>query len=394
MKRFAFFAVLLLVVVAISLWFAFRDAPNKGPASSPEPTSQGENPSAEARVTSRLATENARKRNTFHVGYRVVDLKSRNGGKVKTLTVAVWYPTLSQPKIHNYGGPTNGNVALDAEPYIKGGPYPLLVFSHGYGGGGLGSVFFTESLAARGWIVAAPDHHDRHSAVRIRTGQKRDFDRMGFLQHVREIADSGPDDRGSFLYRLNEMRLVLDRMLESKSFGKIIDRKSIAVGGHSLGGFTALGVCGTIPEYRDDRIKAMLLFSTGAGGYLFRQSELAAVKMPSMLFLGEREKLQKRGGETMRELADKIFRNLPSPKYLLEVRGASHFSFNSRFTDTLRARLLSGSEKQHDVIRRYSTAFLEKHVAGRKDADAVLDRHDPLLTRYVREPSPDKDKQD
>ena len=132
-----------------------------------------------------------------------------------------------------------------------------MVFSHGYGGGGLGAVFFTEALAARGWIVAAPDHHDRHSAVRIRTG-RQDFDRAGLLRHAREIAGSGPDDRGPYLYRLDEMKVALDGMVESKLFGKIIDRGKIAVGGHSFGGFTSLGLCGTIPERRDARIKAVL----------------------------------------------------------------------------------------------------------------------------------------
>jgi hypothetical protein len=54
------------------------------------------------------------------------------------------------------------------------------------------------------------------------------------------------------------------------------------------------------------------------------------------------------------------------------------------------ARFVSGNDEQlFDVIRRYSMAFLEKHVAGRKDPDHVLDRNDPMLTRYSREPNPD-----
>ncbi len=322
----------------------------------------------------------------YHVGYRVIDMKYGTGEKDAALTVAVWYPTASSPHRHVYGGTTAGNVALDAEPFPGGGPYPLLVFSHGYGGSGLGAAYFTEALAARGWIVAAPDHRDRDSAVRIRTGQRRDFDRKGFLRRAGEIARSGPDDRDAYLYRLDEMRLVLDRMTESPAFGKLIDRERIAVGGHSLGGFTALGLCGTIPQRRDGRIKAVLLFSTGAGGYLYRESELAAVKMPAMVFLGASERTQRRGTRTMADLADTIYRSLSPPKYLLEIRGAGHFSFNNRFADTLSARLLSGSERQFEVIRRYSIAFLEIYVAGRKGGAGALECRDPLLNRYLREP--------
>ncbi|MFH1934836.1 MAG: hypothetical protein ABIN18_25115 [Pseudomonadota bacterium] len=330
----------------------------------------------------------------FNVGYQVLDLKYRKDGQEQTLTVAVWYPTPAQPKSHNYRGPTSGNVAVDAAPSAEGGPYPFLVFSHGYGGGGLSAVFLTEGLAARGWIVACPDHHDKHSAVRIRTCQKEDFDRLGFLQHAKEIAGSGPGDRGKYLYRLDEIRLVLDGILNSDPFGKLIDRDRVAVGGHSFGGFTALGLSGTIKERHDPRIKAVLLFSTGAGGYLYREDELDAVRIPSMLFMGEREEDQLRGSKTMSELSAKIYRNVSSPKYFLEVKGASHFSFNNRFADNRRTKLLSGTEEQFEVIRRYSIAFLEKHVAGRNGSGHVLERSDPLLTRYVTEPVADAIKQD
>jgi predicted dienelactone hydrolase len=332
----------------------------------------------------------------FNVGYQVLDLKYRKDGQEQTLTVAVWYPTAAQPKSHNYGGPTSGNVAVNATPRAEGGPYPLLVFSHGYGGSGLAQVFLAEPLAARGWIVAAPDHNDRHSAVRIRGGRQNDFDRKGLLKHAEEIAKSGPENRGTYLYRLDEMKLALDGVLESESFGKTIDREKIAVGGHSFGGFTALGLCGTIADRCDARIRAVLLFSTGAGGYLFTEAELAAVEIPSMLYLGERERVknQKRGEHTMAELADKVYKNLRPPKYFLEIKDANHCSFNNCFNDTRLARALSGTEEQFEVIRRYSIAFLEKHVAGRKDSGHVLERSDPLLTRYVTELVPDASKRD
>ncbi len=327
----------------------------------------------------------ARPSDSFRVGYRVLDLKYGRGEEENTLTLAVWYPTTEPSRHHVYGGPTMGNVALDAKPCTEGGPYPLLVFSHGYGGSGLSTVFLTEPLAARGWIVVAPDHHDRHSAVRIRAGQKANYDRLGLLRHAQELARSDPADRDAYLYRPEEMKLALDGMLESDTFEDLIDRERIAVGGHSFGGFTALGLCGTIQQRRDTRVKAILLFSTGAGGYLFRESEIANVRVPLMYFIGEREKSQKRGAKTMSELADKVYRNVRSPKYLLEVRGASHFSFNNRFTNNTLARLLSGTKEQFEIIRRYSIAFLEKHVAGREDADSVLKQHDGLLTRYVME---------
>lgn len=324
----------------------------------------------------------------FNVGYRVLDLEYKQNGDGKALTVAVWYPTAAPSKPYNYGGSTGGKVAVEAAPLAATGPYPMLVFSHGYSGSGISSVFFTEALAARGWIVVAPDHHDRHSAARIRSGQLDSFDRKGLWQHAQEIAVSGPEDRDKYLYRLDEMRVVIDRMLGMEVFRDVIDGNRIAVGGHSLGGFTALGLCGPIKERHDSRIKAVLLFSTGAGGYLYTKDELAAVRIPSMLLMGEREKYQSRGDQTMLQLEEKIYREVAPPKYLLEIKRASHFSFNNCFTDNPGTRLVSGTEEQFEVIRRYSIAFLDTYVAGKKDSDQILEQGDVLLTRYIREPAP------
>lgn len=317
-----------------------------------------------------------------NVGYQVIDLKYTKDNQEQSISVAVWYPTAAQPKTYNYGGPTNGNIALDAAPYIEAGTYPLLVFSHGFGGSGLSAVFLTEALAAHGWIVACPDHHDKYSAVRIRNGKNQDFDGLEFLRQAKEIASSGPADRGKYFYRIDEMKLVLDGMQSSDIFGQLIDSERIAVGGHSFGGFTALGLCGTIKESRDSRIKALLLFSTGAGGYLYTQEELSAVQIPCMLFMGQREEEQDRGSHKMSELSAKIYENLSGPKYFLEIKGAGHFSFNNCFSKRLRARLLSGTKTQFAVIRQYSIAFLEKYINEKKDADLFLKQRDPLLTLY------------
>ena len=322
----------------------------------------------------------------FNVGYQVLDFKYIKGQFEDILTVAVWYPTEADPKTHNYGGMTRGEVALDASPLTKEKPYPMLVFSHGYGGSGLSAVFFTERLAARGWIVVAPDHHDRHSAVRIHTGQKKEFNRIGLLQHAREIASSSPEDRRKYLYRIDEMKHTIDEVLKYPSFSNLINKNQIAVGGHSFGGFTALGLCGTIKKRQDHRIKAVLLFSTGAGGYLFTRDELRRVKIPSMLFIGEREKHQARGNSTMGKISRNMYQGFSPPKYFLEVKGANHFSFNNRFSDTTIARLMSGTNERFKIINKYSIAFLEKHVRGINDPDTVLYRTESMITRYLREP--------
>jgi predicted dienelactone hydrolase len=315
----------------------------------------------------------------LRVGFRILDLKERD----RTLTVALWYPTEAEPAEYLYGGgPSRGKVSLDAPPRRGNGPYPFLAFSHGYGGGGIGSVFLCEALAARGWIVAAPDHEDRDKAVRIRTGAQK-IDGVAYRRRARALAASGRDfDRKAHAYRLDDLALVLDRLMESDEFNALVDWNRVAAGGHSLGGFTALGIAGAIEGRRDERVKAVLLFSPGV--FMYSKEEFAAVKVPTMFFLGERELGEERQGTTKSDLAAAAFGAFPSPRYYLEVRGASHFSFNNRSSEAAGAGLLSGTEDRFDVIRKYAIAFLEKHVAWRDDG-GVLERDDPRLSRYRRE---------
>jgi len=90
----------------------------------------------------------------------------------------------------------------------------------------------------------------------------------------------------------------------------------------------------------------------------------------------------------MAELAAKVYGSFPAPKYFLEIRGAGHLSFNNCFNGSRAAcRSLGGSERQFETIRRYAAAFLDKHAAGRGDSSGALERGDPLVTRYLREPA-------
>lgn len=321
----------------------------------------------------------------YEVGYRILNLPYPDaaGDQHKPLAVAVWYPTATPAAPHHYGGPTHGRLAVNGAPPMGDDRYPLLVFSHGYGGGALSSVFLAEALAARGWIVACPDHHDAVSAVRLPEGRVKDLDRLGLLRTAKAIAASGPRDRDQYRYRLLEMQATLDVMISGEEFGDLVDAGRVAVGGHSFGGYAAIGISGALAPYHDPHVRALLLFSTGAGGYLYTTDELAEIRVPTMLFIGEDEVDQRRGSATILELSEKIFHSVSAAKYFLEIKGGNHFTFNNRFSDGLFAARLSGTEQQFELIRRYSAAFLENHVVGESGANTVLQRADPGFSRYV-----------
>lgn len=288
-------------------------------------------------------------------GYRIEDFRLDD----RTLTVAVWYPAAAGETNYSYGsGRVRGSVAENTEP--AAGPFPFVVYSHGYGGGGIGSAFLCEQLAREGFLVAAPDHADDHQAVRIRGGENVDM--AEYLRDAEALSQTGEDfDREAYAYRSLDVRAVIDGMLGSHLWGGRIDRGRIGVMGHSLGGYTCLAVAGGVEGERDERVKVALLFSPGV--FMFTADDLAPVAMPVMLQYGEGEGRRR---PEKREDSHRAYGALRPPKYLIELAGASHFAWGNGMG---RMRV---PEEQHELITRYSLAFLRRHLLGDESAATVL----------------------
>src|SRR5262245_40894822 len=102
----------------------------------------------------------------FAAGVRTVMMTdpSRN----RTFAVDIWYPVdpatgggrANQYQLQALGltlASLSTPARRDGTP-AAGGPWPLVIFSHGYGGVRFQSFFLTEQLATHGFVVAAPDH--------------------------------------------------------------------------------------------------------------------------------------------------------------------------------------------------------------------------------------------
>jgi predicted dienelactone hydrolase len=116
-----------------------------------------------------------------------------------------------------------GRALLDAQADATAAPYPLVVFSHGYG---VESVFFAwlvEHLASYGFVVIAPDH--------------------------KEIADATFSDfPRSTIIRPQTISRALDYaelLTTSKgALAGMIDMQRVAIAGQSYGGYDALVTAG------------------------------------------------------------------------------------------------------------------------------------------------------
>lgn len=321
----------------------------------------------------------------YDVGLTIIDTTYQIDDQRKPLTMAIWYPTRTKALPHNYGGSTEGVVAIDAPIDATHGPYPLLVFSHGLGGSGLSATYLTETLASRGWVVAAPDHNDPQSAMRIRTGRNTNLNRRALYSYMDTLVNSNPEDKPKYMYRILEVKTALNELMNNPVWSPFVDKNRVAVGGHSFGGFSTIGLCGPISNMKDTRIKAALIYSSPIMGYLYTQEELSHIDMPVMYFVGANEKNARRGDHNVKDLNDRMFAALPSPKYFLELRGTNHFDFANALFDTWGARFLSGNDEQFETLRDYSIPFLEKYVVGNTKIDIRPEANDRRLTKFVYE---------
>src|SRR5262249_13287001 len=141
------------------------------------------------------------------------------------------------------------------------------------GGCGTQSLFFTETLARQGYVVAAPDHAD--AACRVNGSGVAPT-------QVKEpsIFDPKTWTDASYADRRVDVELAIADMTAGIWAG-ISDPDRIGVVGHSLGGYTALGVTGGWPNWRDGRIKAALLFSPYSLPFSI-QTTLGGVHVPLM----------------------------------------------------------------------------------------------------------------
>jgi hypothetical protein len=153
----------------------------------------------------------------YIAGIRTLDFidDARDG---RDIIISLWYPALMPPE--NLDSLPTGeakNTALsDLPPDLSSAPYPVVVYSHGYGGSRdeLSSVL--EPLVTHGFIVATVTHQDDHSA--------------------RTLID-----------RPLDIRFVIDRLEEVNATGDLaglMTLDKVGLIGTSDGGYTALTMTG------------------------------------------------------------------------------------------------------------------------------------------------------
>lgn len=154
----------------------------------------------------------------------------------RTLTLEVWYPaapdTAATPTDYRTIAidpaipvTLRGRAVRDAAPRTNGGPYPLVVISHGYPGNRYLMSHLGENLASKGFVTVSIDHaestYDDRQAF-ASTLYHRSLDQL-FV--VREMARLGASASGSVL-------------------AGVVDATRTGIVGYSMGGYGVMNTIG------------------------------------------------------------------------------------------------------------------------------------------------------
>ncbi|MBS0213176.1 MAG: dienelactone hydrolase family protein [Proteobacteria bacterium] len=268
--------------------------------------------------------------------------------------IALWYPAVRARSANP------GEVAVDAPMATCPTRWPLLLFSHGVVGCNEQVVYLTQALAARGYVVAAPNHRDAICGIATRRAfsAPADSDRPAFL-------DPSVWTAKAWRERRDDLRDALRVVQSDPNLARAIDPSRIGLLGHSLGGYTVLGIAGGWPDWSLPGVRAAAAYSPFVQPFLAKH-RLRALRVPVMYQGGTLD-----WGMTPQLLGDAgAFAVSPPPKYLVEFAGATHMLWtNGPCADYRSSQACIAADANVRGVVAYTLAFFDRYL---KDAPAPL----------------------
>jgi predicted dienelactone hydrolase len=353
----------------------------------------------------------------YAIGVRTLQATDRNrpdilgtkeGGPTarydRTLTLEVWYPAAlaaGQKPGGDYRAITrdpaitvtlHGQAVRDAAPLTTGGPFPLVIISHGYPGNRYLMSHLGENLASKGFVTVSIDHKEStydDQKPFASTLYNRAFDQLFVLNEMERLGKPGS---GSFL-------------------GGRLDASRTGIVGYSMGGYGVVNVVGggyskaseTIngappnrlladrgaanPEYRktiDPRIKAAIAIAPWGMQNGFWDAEgLKGITTPVLFVAGSADDVAQyeKGTKAIylgavnadRYLLTFVNANhnagapIPAPAETytpVEGRPAAFAHYADAVWDTVR---------MNNILDHFATAYFDVYLKGEADKKAYFD---------------------
>jgi serine/threonine protein kinase/predicted dienelactone hydrolase len=270
------------------------------------------------------ATELAATREDLSATSRMAQLTLRDPSRKREIPIRVYYPQQLS------------------------GSLPAIVFSPGDGGTRDSYEYLGRAWANAGYIVIVPTHIGGDDSALPKKGLRSASD-PGSAVDVQQ-------------QRTADVRFILSSIKgiehEEHELHGHIDKKRLAVAGHSMGAATALMLAGATAEvangkpqtFRDDRVRAALAMSPqGSGAEGFNDRSWDQLRLPVMTMSGTRDRGV--GGQPP-QWRLQPFQHMPTgDKYQVTVDGADHLAF-------------AVGQRFHPCILRETTAFWDAYLKG------------------------------
>jgi Platelet-activating factor acetylhydrolase, isoform II len=230
-------------------------------------------------------------------------------------------------------------------------PYPILIFSPGNGTNMEFYNSLASEIASHGYIVIGVNHPYDVAAVELSDHtiaqfyeEQESLDRSANQVFIAERIKVMVLDVIFALNQLNDLNA-------NSPFTGILDLKSVAVAGHSLGGITASEACKA-----DSRFRACLNFDGLQKGGAFSTEETAIPPDRPFMFITKEAQLHPKLIEKFKSMKE---------SYWVVIHGASH----DRFTDgpLLQPSLLPVSNSADQImvlVQKYTLAFWDQTLKG------------------------------
>jgi predicted dienelactone hydrolase len=309
-------------------------------------------------------------------------------GGPRELMVQIWYPAEPQPGQQPGQWISNSDIvgravstwlelptfALDhlryartnsypEAPLVEGESYPVLLFSHGWGGFRAQNTYQMEELASQGYLVAAVEHtygsvvtvfSDGRIALHDASAMPDNVPIVEYEQDAQRLVQQWSGDLGFVLD-------TLEKLNTSDPEGRLtghLDLSRVGALGHSTGGGAVVEFCA-----HDARCKAVL----GMDTYMTPVSEDVlqnGLSQPSLFLFSELWPSENNTSQFMR-----LYQHLQGPALDLTILGTSHYDFTDLpLLTPLAAWIglkgpLNGSRVM-TIIKRYSVAFFNHYLRG------------------------------
>ncbi len=320
-------------------------------------------------------------RGPYAVGATTVERVDPRG---KWMVMEVWYPALpaAGAEFEPYPGLNLTADAYRDPPWDqRGAPYPVVAFSHGYGGIRFQSSYLTTWLASHGFVVIAPDH-EHNTLLDLNS------------QYTTQVAAERPADVAAAID-------IVDEVLP----GQLDLTDGYAMVGHSFGAWTTLVVGGG--QIDKNALLAWCAVNDDPGCGFFESADVEALEdlgqaapdpraavavalapglaysfgadglsgnVPTLVQGGDRDGDMPYEGEIR-----PVFEALPDDARLVTLHDAAHFGFSDLCTALPLGGECAGAEegymeigRVHDLSRPLTTAWIRARWQGEASEESYL----------------------